>query len=181
MDQQTQETGTEHAASFESAPDKIGREYHELLPCKMTDADRLEKSARLTKLLSQIESKQEAMDDAKKRARLDIEKDELEVKKITLELNTGKADKPVLCQEQLYYRVGLVREVRTDTGQVIDEHAMAVEDRQPSLFNGDGADRDDDDSPADDYDGGSPDSTRPAEDRTPPNLATSKPRRGSKR
>ena len=138
--QQIEETGSEAttAPQLEEAPDKIEREYYESLSCPMTDKERKDANNRLLSLLDMIDNETAAMDSAKKLAKAKIEEHEAEVKRIRLELQGGKIDKPVKCEEQFFYRVGLVHDVRTDTGEVIDERAMTIEERQPSLFNGDG-------------------------------------------
>jgi hypothetical protein len=121
------------ATQNETAPDKIGASRFEPLPCMITDEERAEMNARLLRMLDTIDSKQAAMDAAKKLAKAEIEKDEAEAKKIRVELSLGRVTKPVKVEEHFFYAVGLVREVRTDTHAVIDERPMELEERQPAL------------------------------------------------
>jgi hypothetical protein len=175
MDQTTQETSADN-----NAPDKINREFQDLLLCPMDPSDREWRNARLRQLLDTIDNETAEMDAAKKLAKAKIEEHEAELKRVRLELNQGKLDKPVRCEEQFFYRVGLVRIVRTDTGEVIDSRAMTVAERQPSLPLGDSDASDVEVEPDDeDSDGDEGDETEAGEgggddDEPPPELESAK-------
>lgn len=162
MDQTaTQETAADNA----DAPDKIGPPFHQDLSCKITPSEHQEREVRLRKLLDLIDAEEASLEDQKAKSKSKVKGYEAELERIRLELNSGLIDKPVKCEEHFYYRVGLVKIVRTDTRAVKDERAMTAAERHPELpfpANGHGQANDDEDSEGGEGGGDEADDDAPA-------------------
>lgn len=93
----------------------------------------VERAKRSAYLLGEIQQKQDERDAAKKQANAQIEELEAEMHRLSLEVRDGGTYKDVPCERRYIYRTGTVQEVRTDTGDLLNERAMTDRERQLEL------------------------------------------------
>lgn len=109
------------------------RKFDEVLPCKLSDEELLERGAELAKVLDTIDAidveKKAAVDQFK--ARIQIQ--ESRARELRTAIESKCEDRPVECVESFELRLGVARTTRVDTGEMIRERALRSSELQPSL------------------------------------------------
>ena len=109
------------------------RSFKQLLPVPLTEkeiAERAKRAAAFRAMVAEYEaSKKSAADHWKAK----IELAENERDGLLDAIAMGTEERPVECLESREYRLGVVRVVRVDTGEVISDRAMSFAERQGTL------------------------------------------------
>jgi len=113
--------------------EEIRRKFTEQLPCALTDAD-------LAQIARAIGGKRHEIQDleAKKRQATDhykalIDGAQAKADELAEAARAGVEQREVLCVEVFVWRAGKVTVRRDDTGEVVRERAMTVEERQAGM------------------------------------------------
>lgn len=113
--------------------EEIKRKFTEQLPCALTDAD-------LAQIARAIGGKRHEIQDleAKKRQATDhykalIDGAQAKADELAEAARAGVEQREVLCVEAFVWRAGKVVVRRDDTGEVVRERAMTVEERQAGM------------------------------------------------
>lgn len=104
-----------------------------VLPCPLTDKDRLERATMLVEL-----SKQKAVLEIKKKTEAKALKEAIDTLAVRMnglyrQLDEGQVDKPVEVKVVHDFNRNVITALRTDTGEVMEERVMPAEDRQRAL------------------------------------------------
>lgn len=125
-------TITETSDSNEQHPVKIER-FPRNLRVKLTDREIVERAQRAAHLAAEVEQQEEAAKAAAKQAKARIEELDAERRRLNLEVMDGAVHREVQCERRYIYRLGVVQEYRTDTGELLSERPMTERERQPDL------------------------------------------------
>lgn len=124
-----QETAHASAEAQDTSEVFVGK-----LTCVLTEHELAERGAQLAALqrtIAEVEAdKKSAMASFKKK--LDVLGSEAE--RVGTVIIDKSEERDVKCTRSCLYSTGMVRIVRLDTGEVIQEHAMSAAERQTSLF-----------------------------------------------
>lgn len=100
------------------------------LRCPLTSEEILERADRAAHLLVDIDAKEADLDSAKKQAKADIERLEAEHRALSGQIRDRAEYRNVVCDELHDYRTWKVTITRRDTGEVVDERAMTLAERE---------------------------------------------------
>lgn len=109
------------------------RRFEEVLPCKLTDEELLERGAELAKVLDAIDEI-----DAEKKAAVDqfkarVQVQEARARELRTAIESKCEERAVECIESFELRLGVARTTRVDTGEQIRERALRSSELQPCL------------------------------------------------
>lgn len=99
----------------------------------LKEGEVVERAKRNAYLLGEIQQKEDERDAAKKQANAQIEELEAEMHRLSLEVRDGATYRDIPCERRYVYRTGNVIEVRTDSGDVLNERPMTDRERQLEL------------------------------------------------
>lgn len=99
----------------------------------LKEGEIVERAKRNAFLVGEIGQKADERDAAKKQANAQIEELEAEMQRLSLEVRDGATYRDVQCERRYVYRTGNVQEVRTDTGDVLNDRPMTDRERQLEL------------------------------------------------
>ena len=100
------------------------------LRCELGRDDILEKADRASHLLADRDRRQDEIDNAKKQAKADIERLEAEHRQLNVQIRDRAEYRSVDCDETRNYHTWTVTVTRKDTGEVVDERAMSLDERR---------------------------------------------------
>lgn len=103
------------------------------LRCELTEPELLERSQTAARLVVTIDELDAAMKAEAKRRKAVIEEEEAKLRRISAEIRDKATFREIDCERTFDYRLGVVRDVRTDTGEVLNERAMTYSERQLEL------------------------------------------------
>ena len=127
-------TPTQQTEDIGNVDEMVEKSYEEeLLPVKLTEADRLERADAYAKAQELIEK----LDDEKKavteRMKAERSKHETMVSLYARELRKGTTDRQVSVETVKNFREGTVIKRRTDTGEELNRREMTEKERQLGL------------------------------------------------
>jgi len=108
----------------------------EYLKCLLTEKEKTELSAKIAKAISDRASAEAKLKEVGASIKAQIAQLDAEISEKALQINNGYEYRNVECRMDKDYRLGSVTITRLDTGEVIRERAMTVEERQLELPGG---------------------------------------------
>lgn len=115
------------------------QKYTETLPVQLTEPERLDRADLAARLMQERDSMEAAMKAEVSQRKADIQERDARMRSLQEEVRQRRAYKPVDCERQYDYAAGKVREVRLDTGAVLNERDMTHSEKQRHLgFDEDG-------------------------------------------
>lgn len=111
----------------------------------LTPAELQERGDNLAKLMGEIDREESELKDHAKEVKARIATKETLARELAGEVRARYAWRPVDCERHFLYADGVVKEVRTDTGEEVNVRDMRDHERQQDLFDGSGSDEDLDD------------------------------------
>jgi len=122
------------------------------LPVKLTTQEQADRGQELAQLGVLIEEREANRREVMAELKGEIDGLKAEASKLRTSVADGEEPRPVVVEKWGNHTANLIRYVRTDTGDVVEERAMEADERQGSLFDGsdDGDDSDDGDTWGDD-------------------------------
>lgn len=107
------------------------------LICALSREEVEERAAKAAELIEKRDLKQSDFDSQRKYWKNQIEEIEVEIRSVSSEVRSRKTSRQVVCERIYDYANAKVRELRTDTGEVLSERAMTDAERQKELDFGD--------------------------------------------
>lgn|SRR5678815_803434 len=107
--------------------------FEETCRVELSQDEIAERAQRAAHLLQKRDDRDADSKAAQKAAKAEIERIEAEMRAMSAEVRDKATYKPVPCERQYIYRTGVVREIRTDTGEVLRERPMSDRERQTEL------------------------------------------------
>jgi hypothetical protein len=114
-------------------PDTKIEHFSQNLRCALADSEIVERSKRVSRLLSDKALKQEEIKSATAHLKASVKQIDAEISKLSQEVNDSAAYRDVQCERRYVYRTGKVTEVRMDTCEQIYERPMTGSERQLDL------------------------------------------------
>ncbi len=142
----SKKNGTAEKPDESLQPDTKVEPFTRQLLVPLTDKEKRELSDRTAHLLGEIEQMTEDQKASAKQAKAQLDERKAELRRVSTEYRDGQKYAPVRCERRLLFRLGVVQEVRVDTGEVMHERPMNDRERQLELSGVDGADQADNDS-----------------------------------
>lgn len=103
------------------------------LRCELTDQEIHERAQTAARMVVTIDELESAAKAEAKRRKTFIEEKEAELRRLSAEIRDKATFREIDCERLYDYKLGLVREVRTDTGELLSERAMTYSERQLEL------------------------------------------------
>jgi hypothetical protein len=107
--------------------------FHRALRRQLTKDEIVDIAQRSSRLASEIEQQEEELKTSTKHAKARIDELAAEKRRLELEIVDGGRLEETQCERRVIYRVGVVQEVRCDTGQILDEKPLSDRERQLAL------------------------------------------------
>lgn len=107
--------------------------FKELLPCQLTEREKLSKGQELVARLGEKEELEERMKSAASAFKRQITVKDEESRKLSGEIRTGIEHRQIECRVIASFAQNSVETMRMDTGEVIRSRAMLPEERQGAL------------------------------------------------
>lgn len=109
------------------------RRFEEMLPCRLTDAEKLAKAEELEAALAAVDllEAEKKAKTAEINARIKLAKSK--VSQVREEQRTSQEMRSVECIQTFLFRLGVARKIRTDTGECIEDRALRACELQPTL------------------------------------------------
>jgi hypothetical protein len=103
------------------------------LPVPLDDAEMRAKGKLAAKLDDECDELSEKLKTVGKGLRGDLKMKRGQIRGLHKDITAGTEDRPVLCYERKDFNAGLVRVVRTDTGEEVESRVMDGSERQEAL------------------------------------------------
>jgi len=123
------ETVTETQNNHNAKVEKFERQ----LRVKLTEKEIAERANRAAHALAEIDQKEQEREAANKHAKAQLAEIEAELRKVSTEVRDGATYRLVRCERVFRFRTGNVTETRLDTGELLNDRAMADWERQQDL------------------------------------------------
>lgn len=108
--------------------------FRELLPCLLTDVEKIEKGGELSNLIATVGDLQVQKKAYADRMKKEIEGHEVEIEDISKIIRDGFEYRKVECIEERDYEKMMIHVIRTDCGSIVRSRAMTIDERQESMF-----------------------------------------------
>ncbi len=108
---------------------EVGNKFKRMLPCPITPAKADKKAAEIVDVLTEIIIQKEKAKPYHDKVR----ELTLKVESLRHDIKSKTEDREVACVEERHYKTRVVRVVRIDTREVVEERTMTDDDRQEEL------------------------------------------------
>jgi hypothetical protein len=107
--------------------------FHRALRRSLSSDEIVDIAQRSARLASEIEQQEEELKTSTKHAKARIDELAAEKRRLELEIVDGGRLEEAQCERRTIYRLGVVQEVRCDTGQILNERPLSDRERQLGL------------------------------------------------
>lgn len=127
--------GKAKATSAAADEPKVAETFSRELRCRLSKPEQADLAVKLTDLMNQRDNLEAEADGVRKEFKSKIDALEPDIATLQRDVNEGRVDRPVKCEEVHDFRRGKVFVRRTDTGETVEgtERAMAIGERQQKL------------------------------------------------
>lgn len=107
--------------------------FHRALRRSLSSDEIVDIAQRSARLASEIEQQEEELKTSTKHAKARIDELAAEKRRLELEIVDGGRLEEAQCERRTIYRLGVVQEVRCDTGQILNERPLSDRERNLEL------------------------------------------------